>query len=242
MLMPLANILKCLCDRQAHVDDYHLYKQTLMNVIIIESPANRSTFWVWERMCDYTSGWKGNHSHRWSCSLSRLHQQAHDTSNCSGLLKTLWSDQTVHRGDFRNSQRGLKPLLCWNRHLAAYKDKRNKYQPATVFVALNIPPVRSDFPNLAMRAILEWTPGRAWRQSGKREQHSNDFKPLRKKMKIYRDPLSRRTLRGHHSDTKPSLTNTFKVWLWMHSEPIELLHSVQREKSNTEWNVRPLWS
>ena len=72
----------------------------------------------------------------------------------------------------------LEKRLSWNWLLGAYKDKRNKYQPATVFVALNIPPVRSDFPNLAMGAILEWTPGRAWRQSGKRELHFNNFKLL----------------------------------------------------------------
>lgn len=96
----------------------------------------------------------------------------------------LWSLQKlVIRGDYRNSQPWVKPLLFWNRLLGAYKDKRNKYQPATVFVSLNIPLVRSDFPNLAMRAILEWTPGRAWRQSGKRELHFNDFKPLWKKWK-----------------------------------------------------------
>lgn len=40
-----------------------------------------------------------------------------------------------------------------------------KWQPDTLFVVLNIPPVRCDFPILAMRAILEWTPGRPWRQS-----------------------------------------------------------------------------
>lgn len=31
-------------------------------------------------------------------------------------------------------------------------------------------------------------------------------------MKIYRDPLSTRTLWGQYPDTKPSFTNTFKVW------------------------------
>lgn len=38
-----------------------------------------------------------------------------------------------------------------------------------MFVVLNIPPVCCDFPILAMRAILERTPGRLWRQSGSGE-------------------------------------------------------------------------
>lgn len=33
--------------------------------------------------------------------------------------------------------------------------QRKKLQPATLFVDLNIPPERYEFPNLAMRAILE---------------------------------------------------------------------------------------
>lgn len=104
-----------------------------------------------------------------------------NTSNCSAPLKNLWSDQIVHKRHFRNSNADSSRFSFETGSLVHTKDKRNKYQPATVFVALNIPPVRSDFPNLAMRAILEWTPGRAWRQSGKRELHFNDFKPLWKK-------------------------------------------------------------
>lgn len=227
MLTPLTKILKCLCvgratGRQAHVDDYHRCKQRLKECDNnwISSQSQHFLGSVSEPICDYTSGWKGNHSHRWGCSSF--------TTPATVLVS--WKPCDQIRGDFGSSQRRLKTLLCWNRLLGAYKDKRNKYQPATVFVALNIPPVRSDFPNLAMRAILEWTPGRAWRQSGKRELHSNDFKPLWKKMKIYRDLLSMRTLWGHHSDTKPSFTNTFKVWLWIHNEPIKLLYSVQKKK------------
>lgn len=48
---------------------------------------------------------------------------------------------------------------------------RKKLQPATLFVVLNMPPVCYEFPNLDMRAILEWTPGRVWRQSEDRELH-----------------------------------------------------------------------
>lgn len=184
MLTPLTKILKCLCvgratGRQAHVDDYHRCKQTLKECDNnwISSQSQHFLGSVSEPICDYTSGWKGNHSHRWSCSSF--------TTPATVLVS--WKPCDQIRGNFGSSQRRLKTLLCWNRLLGAYKDKRNKYQPATVFVALNIPPVRSDFPNLAMRAILEWTPGRAWRQSGKRELHSNDFKPLWKKMKIYRE-------------------------------------------------------
>lgn len=33
--------------------------------------------------------------------------------------------------------------------------RRKKLQPATLFVVLNMPPVCYEFPNLAMRAILE---------------------------------------------------------------------------------------
>lgn len=178
MLTPPTKILKCLCvgratGRQAHVDDYHLCKQTLKECDNnwISSQSQHFLGSVSEPICGYTSGWKGNHSHRWSCSSF--------TTPATFLVS--WKPCDQIRGDFGSSQRRLKTLLCWNRLLGAYKDKRNKYQPATVFVALNIPPVRSDFPNLAMRAILEWTPGRAWRQSGKRELHSNDFKPLWKK-------------------------------------------------------------
>lgn len=39
--------------------------------------------------------------------------------------------------------------------------RRKKLQPATVFVVLNIPPACYESPNLAMRAILESTPGQA---------------------------------------------------------------------------------
>jgi len=48
---------------------------------------------------------------------------------------------------------------------------RKILQPATLFVVSNIPPVCYEFPNLAMRPILEWTPGRAWRQTEDRELH-----------------------------------------------------------------------
>ena len=56
-----------------------------------------------------------------------------------------------------------------------------KLQPATLFVVLNMPPVCYEFPNLAMRAILEWTPGRAWRQSEDRELHLKDSKPFERR-------------------------------------------------------------
>lgn len=57
-----------------------------------------------------------------------------------------------------------------------------------MFVVLNIPPICYDFPNLAMGAILEWTPGRAWRQSENRELHlkktSNCFEKKEKYTQI----------------------------------------------------------
>lgn len=68
---------------------------------------------------------------------------------------------------------------------------RKELQPATVFVVSNIPPVCYEFPNLAMWAILEWTPGRDWRQSEDRELHLkntwNPFKKLFEWQKIFWD-------------------------------------------------------
>lgn len=62
---------------------------------------------------------------------------------------------------------------------------KKQLQPATMFVVLNIPPICYDFPNLAVRAILEWTPGRAWRQWENRELHlkktSNNFEKKKEK-------------------------------------------------------------
>lgn len=51
-------------------------------------------------------------------------------------------------------------------------------QSASLFVVLNILSVCYEFPNLAMKAILEWTPGQAWRQSEDRaalKKTSNSF-------------------------------------------------------------------
>lgn len=64
MLSPLVKILKCLfvgqatgrqADRQAHVDDFHLCTQTLKNVIIMDAPANHSTFWTRSRSLSVTT-------------------------------------------------------------------------------------------------------------------------------------------------------------------------------------------
>lgn len=61
---------------------------------------------------------------------------------------------------------------------------RKTSQPATLFVVLDILPVCYEFPNLAMRAILVWTPGWAWRQSEDRELHlKKTSNPFEKKEK-----------------------------------------------------------
>lgn len=150
----------------------------------MEAPANHNTFWPQSLSVSVTTT-LGEMETTDTDGVVLYHPciNKHTTPATALILKTLWADQTMHKGDFRTSRRWLKPVLFWNRLLGAYKNKRNKYRPAMVFVALNIPPVRSDFPNLAMRAILEWTPGRAWRQSGKRALHFSDFKPLWKKWK-----------------------------------------------------------
>lgn len=100
---------------------------------------------------------------------------------------------------------------------------RKKSQPATLFVVLNIPPVCYEFPNLAMRAILEWTPGLAWRQSKDSVLHlkeaSNSFENRKNTHWIffYNDSLGSRTFWHEHywrtNFTPPILTNYDSHWL-----------------------------
>lgn len=150
--------------------DYCLWTSTLKYVIIMKASANHNSFWT------YSLGVLLGMKIKPFTQLKRFFitraSTAHENSDCSDLFGNFSCDQTMQKAGqiLETSTEVLTragPLLKWT---SLYM-WRKKLQPATLFVVLNIPPVCYEFPNLAVRAILEWTPGRAWRQSEDRELH-----------------------------------------------------------------------
>lgn len=131
---------------------------------------------------------------------------AHENSDCSDLLGDFSCDQTMQKaGQILEASIEVLtragPLL---KRTSLYM-WRKTLQPATLFAVLNIPPVCYEFPNLAVRAILEWTPGWAWRQSEDRELRlKKTSNPFEKKGKIQTESFFIMTCWGQeYSNMKP---------------------------------------
>lgn len=142
----------------------------------------------------------------------------------------MWPNHAESWADFRNiywSADVSSPPLLKQISLNMW---RKKLQPATLFVVLNIPPLCYEFPNLAMRPILEWTPGRAWRQSEDRELH------LKKTSSLFNRIFSIMTCWGpEYLDTNPfeeQICSCCLVESGLHSwEQFSTIHF------STEWHV-----
>lgn len=119
---------------------------------------------------------------------------------------------------------------------------RKKLQPATLFVVLNIPPVCYEFPNLAMRAILEWTPGRAWRQSEDRELHlKNTSNPFEKRKNTHRIFFYNESLRPRIFWHKPLWRTNFYKHSRIPSLPFLYTLRVHQQKTSVLTKTRRDW-
>ena len=183
-----------LLERQ-QTNEYCLWTQTPKYVIITKASANHNSCWTYSlgALLLETKIKPFKQLERFFITRAST---GHENSNSPDLFGDFSCDQTKliknrererekkNWADFRNiSWSADSSWFSFEKWTSLYM-WRKKLQPATLFVVLNIPPVCYEFPNLAMRAILEWTPGRAWRQSEDRELHlKKTSNPFEKKEK-----------------------------------------------------------
>ena len=143
--------------------NYCLWMQSLKNVMIIKASANHNSFWTYSLGARWKQKTFTQQPERVFVTRGST---AHENSNRSDPCDNVWCDQTMRSGraNFRNAEWSADSS-CSSFETNPFEHvKKKKSQPAPQFVVSNIPPERYEFPNLAMRAILEWTPGREWRQ------------------------------------------------------------------------------